>query len=218
VLAAVIALVAFAGLTLTSPQGLITLLLTVVVALVGYFIVSSFVSSSANRYSTLAPSKVLGATATARGGSLALIPTYFTKYPLGAGVGSVGPAAGSTIGTSAAQLHRGGRNGESQFNFLLVEVGIPGLIVMVAFTIATIRAGLALRRLAAPGLQRCLMALLAVLISLLAAWLIGPVTADSPTAPFIWLSAGCLAYWYGEMRAGRLRTRRRRVHESLALR
>jgi hypothetical protein len=211
----VIALVAFLALTLRSRRGLTALLLTTVVGLTGYVIVSDFVSSSASRYSTIAPSKVLGTAVTARKGTLSLIPKYIAEYPLGAGLGSVGPAAGSSIGGTTVGR---GLNGESEITFLLVETGIPGLLVMLAFTIATIKAGLALRRVAHPALQRCLMALTAVLISLLAAWLIGPVTADSPSSPFIWLSGGCLAYWYGELRAGHLRVRPRLVGRALALR
>jgi hypothetical protein len=212
---AVIALAAFLALTLTSRRGLTALVLTTVIGLAGYFIVSAFVSSSANRYSTIAPSKVLGTAVTARQSSLALIPTYIADYSLGAGIGSVGPASSSAIGGIA--LSRG-LNGETEFTFLLVETGIPGLVVMLAFTIATIRAGLALRRVAEPGLQRCLMALTAVLISLLSAWIIAAMTADSPTSPFIWLSAGCLGYWYHELRGGRLPVRPRRLRASLALR
>jgi hypothetical protein len=215
IVGAVVAIFAFLALTLSSRRGLTALLLTTVLGLTGWFIGSAFISGNANRYSKLGPSKIFGTTLTARQGTLATIPKYTVRYPLGAGIGSVGPANGSGFGstTNGRQL-----NGESEFTFLLVETGIPGLLVMLAFTIATIRAGLALRRLADPGLQRCLMALTAVLISLFVAWFIAPMTADSPTSPFIWVSAGCLGYWYGELRAGRLPVRPRRVHASLAAR
>jgi hypothetical protein len=215
VVGAVIAVFAYLALTITSRRGLAALLLTTVVASAGYAIVNSFVSTKANRYSTITPSKILGTAVTERQGTLSLIPTYLASYPLGAGIGSVGPAAGSGIGGSAVGR---GLNGESEITFLLVETGIPGLLVMLAFTIATIRSGLALRRVADPRLQGCFMALTAILISLLAAWLFGPVTADSPTAPFIWLTGGCLAYWSGEARAGRLQMRARTVARALSLR
>lgn len=210
----VVALFAYLALTITSRRGMAALLLTTVIAVSGALIVSTFVSSNANRYSTVAPSKVLGTigSVVAFHGTFTLIPTYVADYPLGAGIGSVGPAGASSIGGLGQAK---GLSGESEPTFLLVETGIPGLLVMVAFTLAAIKAGLSLRRLVDPQLKRCLMALTAVLISLLAAWLIGPVTADSPTSPFIWLSAGCIAYWYGELRAGRLRTQPRRLRASL---
>jgi hypothetical protein len=210
-----IGLIAFLALTLTSRRGLTALVVTSVVGVAGYFIVSAFVSGSANRYSTIAPSKVVGTAVAARQGTLALIPTYARDYPLGAGLGSVGPAASSNIGGVAAP---GGLNGESEVTFLLVETGIPGLLVMLGFAVATIRAGFALRRVVDPALQRSLMAMTAVLVSLLAAWLIGPMTSDSPSSPFMWLAGGCLAYWYEELRAGRLRLRPRRVRAVLASR
>lgn len=213
VVGAVVALVACLALTIASPRGLMALLLTIIIALAGYFIVSAFVSSSPNRYSDIAPSKVLGTAASARQGTLALIPTYIARYPLGSGIGSVGPAATSTIGGTAPVR---ALNGESEFTFLLVEAGVPGLLVMLAVTIAAIRAGLGLRRVADPALQRCLMAVAAVLISLLATWLFTPITSDSPGSPFIWASVGCLAYWYEELRAGRLRTRPGRIRGALA--
>jgi hypothetical protein len=214
VVAAVIALVAFLALTLTSRRGLVALALTTVIGLTGYFIVSAFVSDNANRYSSIAPSKVLGTAVSQRKGTLALIPSYITKYQLGAGLGSVGPAGGSSIGGTAAT--RRALNGESELTFLLVETGIPGLIVMSVFTAVTIRAGLGLRRVSDPGLQRSLMALTAVLIAILAAWLFTPVTSDSPSAPLLWLSGGCLAYWYAELRTGNIPVRPRRVLRALA--
>jgi hypothetical protein len=215
VVAAVVAAVAFSALTLTSRRGLVALLLTTAVGMAGYFVASNFVSGSASRYSSIAPSRVLHTAVTERQGTLALIPTYIAHYPLGAGLGSVGPAAGSSIGGVTVGK---GLNGESELTFLLVETGVPGLLVMMIVAIGTIRAGLGLRRVADPGLQRCLMALTAVVIALLAAWLYAPVTADSPSAPFLWLTAGCLVYWNQELRAGRIRLRPGSVVGALRLR
>jgi hypothetical protein len=211
----VIAVVGFLALTLTSRRGMSALLATILVALAGYFILSTFVSSSANRYSTIAPTKALGTAVAQRQGTIALIPRYIVDYPLGAGLGTVGPATGSTFGGSVA---RRALNGESEFTFLLVETGIPGLLVMLTFMVVIIKAGLGLRRAADPGLQRSLMALIAVVVTLCVAWVFTAVTADPPSAPFLWVSAGGLAYWYGEMWAGRLRVRPRLVGEALALR
>jgi O-antigen ligase len=202
-LGSILSVFVFLALTLTSRRGLTALLLTAVVGVAGYFIVSSFVSSSANRYSGIAPSKVLHTVATSRQSSLATIPAYIVDYPLGAGLGSVGPATSAFGGSAAAKL----LNGETEFTFLLVETGIPGLVIMLAFVIATLRAGLALRLVVDPGLQRCLMGLTAVLILLFVSWTIEAVTSDSPTSPFLWLAGGCLAYWYDEARSGRISLR-----------
>jgi hypothetical protein len=215
VVAAVIAVVAFAFLTVTSRRGITAVVLATLIGVGGYAIGSSLATSHANRYSSLAPSKILSTVRTARQSSIAAIPTYLTRYPLGAGIGTVGPAATSNFGGAAVG---GGLDAESEFTFLLVETGIPGLAVMLAFTFASIKVGLTLRRVADPRIQRCLMAVTAVLISLVVAWFIGPVTANSPDAPFLWFGSGCLVYWYGELRAGRLPTRTRRLRASLAAR
>jgi hypothetical protein len=207
-----VAVFALLALTLTSRRGLVALVVAALVGLAGYAIVSGLVSTSANRYASVAPSKLASTAVSARRSSIELIPQYIVDYPLGAGLGSAGPAAGAIgVGT---HFNRG-LNGETELTFLLVETGIPGLAVMLVFIIATITAGLQLRRVADPSLQPCLMALTAVLITLLVAWMITPVTASSPTAPFLWLSAGCLAFWSGELRAGRLPVRSRSIRIAL---
>jgi hypothetical protein len=204
----------FLGLTLTSRRLIGAVSVAILVGFAAYFIGASFLASNANRYASITPNRLVSSISSSRGISLATMPTYFTEYPLGAGLGSVGPAAGSGFGTPAATS----LNGENEINFLLVETGIPGLLVMIAFTLVVIRAGLALRRVRDPELQRSLMALTAVLIALLVIWFDAPVTADSPSAPFIWMSAGCLAYWYAELRSGRLPTRARRIQAALEFR
>jgi hypothetical protein len=214
VVGAVIAVIAFLALTLTSRRSLTVLIVAVLVAVPGYFILTAFVSTSANRYSSIAPGSVFSTAINQRQSTFALIPSYIVDYPLGAGLGTVGPARGSALGGGTPPL----LNGESEFTFLLVETGIPGLLVMLAFVLAIIKTGLGLRRIADPRLQRYLMALTAVVIALFAAWAFTPATSDSPTSPFLWLSAGCLAYWYAEMRAGRIRVRRRLVSNALASR
>jgi hypothetical protein len=213
VVGSVVAVVAFLMLTVTSRRGLRALFLSLAFMFLGYTLISTFAAGSANRYSSIAPSKIFGTAFSARQGTMALVPTYITSFPLGAGIGSTGPGAGSSFGGSAASR---GLNGESEFTFLLVETGLPGLLVILAFTVAVIRAGVLLRRCAVPRLQKPLMALTAVLIALTTTWFFGPDTATSPGAPFFWLTAGCLSFYYGEMRAGRLPMRPRRVRAALS--
>lgn len=204
---------AFLGLTLTSARQLRVLMAAFLVTVVAYATGSVLLSSATDRYSGITPSHLLGTTSSSRGTSLSIVPTYLVTYPLGAGLGSVGPAAGSGFGRARTKL-----NGENEFNFLLVETGIPGLLVMLALTLMLIRDGIWLRRVRDPELQWSLMVFTAVLIALAVTWFDAPVTADAPTSPFLWLSAGCLAYWYSELRAGRIPVRPRRAQAALALR
>jgi hypothetical protein len=208
IVGSIVAFCVFLALTFTSRRRVGILVVTVVVGVVAYFIASTFTASSANRYSSITASNIVNA----RSNSLALLPDYLAKYPLGAGLGTVGPASGFAVGGQPKK----GLDGETEFNFLIVETGIPGLLVMLAFTMAVIRVGLVLRRVRDPELQRSLMALTAVFIALLVIWFDSPVTADSPTSPFIWLSAGCLVYWYQELRAGRVRVTPRTLLNTLA--
>jgi hypothetical protein len=212
VIGAVIVFIAYLALTFTSRRRLGALAGIVLVGLAAFFVSSAFISGNANRYASLSPTHIFSTSTNARGASIALLPTYLARYPLGDGLGSVGPATGLFGGVDRHI------NGETELNFLVVETGIPGLLVMFAFCVATIRAGLLLRRTLDPELQRTLMALVAVLITFLVIWLDAPVTADSPTAPFLWLGAGCLAFWFRELRAGHIKTRARRVQAKLAMR
>lgn len=221
VVGSVIAVVAFLALTLTSRRGAAVLIATLVIGLTAYLAVSTLSSNATspsgpdNRYDTITPTRVISTTASYRSGTFALIPTYITRYPLGAGIGSVGPGGTISVGGTPAKR---GLNAESEFTFLLVETGVPGILVMLTLTLAVIALGIQLWRIADTPLQRLLMALTAVLIALFVAWIARTVSANSPASPFFWLAAGALAYWYGELRSGRLAIRPRKVGNTLTAR
>lgn len=219
VVSSVVAVVAFLALTLTSRRGAAALIATVVVGLTAYAAISTLSSGASSpsgaRYEDIAPTRVIDTTVSYRKATLALIPTYMAKYPFGAGIGSVGPAGGVSIGGAVTNTHL---NAESEFTFLLVETGIPGLLVMLTLTLAVIALGIRLRRVADILLQRSLMALTAVLIAIFATWIVGPPTPQPPLSPFFWLAAGALAYWYNRLRAGRLVERPNRLTNALVSR
>jgi hypothetical protein len=162
-------------------------------------------STHSNRYATITPTRVIGTTVSYRQATLSLIPTYAVDFPLGAGMGTVGPAGNSSVGGSTNST----LNGESEFTFLEIEVGLPGLFVMLGLALGGLYLGLRLRRVADRRIQRPLMALTAALVAMLVSWVVGSVTPQSPDAPFFWFATGTLAYWFQEVRAGRvpLRTR-----------
>jgi hypothetical protein len=215
VVSAAVAVMFFLLLAATSRGGAAAVVIAALLGLVIYFgltTVFSTVTSSSNRYSSIAPTKVISTTIAYRGSTLALIPTYLAAYPLGAGIGTTGPAGGSSVGGSVASS----LNAESEFNFLIIEVGAPGLLAMCALLFCGIRMGFRLRSVANKRLQYALAALTAVLLSFVVSWVVGIDTANSPTAPFMWLALGTLAYWYSEMRAGRVARRPRRIRAALA--
>jgi hypothetical protein len=164
----------------------------IAIVLVG---VTSFSSQRAGpggfrRIDTIAPSRVLQTADAERGSSIAAAPTYATEYPVGAGLGSVGPAA--TFG----RPHAADLNGETQFNFLILELGPAGAAIFLALFAAIL--GGAFRRLRAvpdPELRALLAALAAPLIGFVPMFFANAITAGSPGAPYFWGVAGVLTYW-----------------------
>ena len=75
------------------------------------------------RYESISPRELLSTTRDQRGASLALVATYAGRYPLGAGLGGVGPSTGYHGRVRPGEF----LNGETQFNVLVLDLGIPGL-------------------------------------------------------------------------------------------
>jgi hypothetical protein len=217
IVTAVVGVVFFLLLTVTSRRGVVALLVSAILALVTYLGVTAVfagVTSGPNRYSSIAPTKVISTAVAYRQNTLSEIPKYIVDYPLGDGIGSSGPAGGSSVGGSDTSS----LDAESEPTFLIIELGIPGLITMFALVLYAIRMGLGLRVVADRRLQCALAALTAVLIEIFVTWFVGIDTANSPTAPFMWLSLGTLAFWYAELRRGRVVPRSSRVRASLSTR
>ena len=104
VVAAVIGLLAFAALALTLQRRALVLIGIAAVIAMSVGLVSALSgagnSAALGRYGSISPSKVFGATLDSRGGSLSMLPAYLEEFPLGAGLGQVGPVAAS--GTPSA--------------------------------------------------------------------------------------------------------------------
>jgi hypothetical protein len=122
---------------------------------------------------------------------LGAIPDYATSFPLGKGLGLVGPAAGFGVHFDEANA----LNGESQFTFLLVEMGVMGLLVFGALHVRLLLMTPRLRRIGDDEVRLLLAGCSAPLFALAASWIAGPISATSPTAPCFWFIAGLLAFW-----------------------
>lgn len=143
-----------------------------------------------DRYDSIAPNRVVDTALNYKNDTFRVTRDYFSEIPFGAGLGNVGPGASGLPASSESY------NGESEFNFLLVELGIPGLIVVTGLLLGLLL--LAFTRV--PRVEDDdLRPLLAALAASLAATLFGfagaPVTAGTPLGPFVWMSGGALAYW-----------------------
>jgi hypothetical protein len=202
VIGAVIAAFAFAFLVATSRTGRRTLVALGVGCLLVYGTLSILAadteSGSFDRYSDISnPGQAVKTAYDYRKDTIALIPEYAIDFPLGAGLGSKGPAA--SLGGQGDRSE--GLNAESQPTFLLIELGVPGLLVLLGFFLRLLSLSFTgIRRLGDRELKLLLTGVAAPLFALLATWIVGIGSATTPSSPYFWFAAGILAYWLGRQK------------------
>jgi hypothetical protein len=153
-------------------------------------------SGTFKRYESIAPEKAVSTSSGNKSGALSLLPHEISVAPFGVGLGSVG-AAGGFGGKSTDLLEGHGVSAETQFNFIVDELGVPGLVLWVLFTLNVIGiAVLRLRRIEDLELRLCLAAITAPLISYFFMGFSGPTTVGSAGGPFIFFASGVVAYWF----------------------
>lgn len=189
----VVALFAYIGFATTAKRLIPTLaaVLLGMAAIVGVVALISSVSGAGvfDRYATITPSKVASTTAADRGYSISAIPTLISDYPLGGGLGSVGPARAFAGGGAA------GGNGETEPGFLVSELGVPGLVVVYGFTLTLLFLGVTRIRRLEPEMRSYVAALLAGIVALLVIGTGTATTATAPEATYLWFAGGALSYW-----------------------
>lgn len=149
-------------------------------------------NSSTERAKSIAPTKALTTFTHERGGSVTQFGTLASQHPLGVGLATAGPASGFERTPEQAA----GFNAETQWNFLILEVGIAGVVIYVAFLLRLMWLGMTrIRHIVDGELRLYVAALAAPIFSLLIAGFSGPTTVTVPQAPFFWLVSGMLAYW-----------------------
>lgn len=144
------------------------------------------------RAKTVAPTKVVDTYQRERGASAAKVGEYAIRYPLGLGVGSVGPAGAIFNQQQPSEP----LNVETLWNFLVLETGLPGLVVVLALLLTIMARSLARVRVVDDlALRFCLAAIAAPVFGLFAAGFAGPTTIGVPAGPYFWFAAGVLSYW-----------------------
>jgi hypothetical protein len=198
-----VAVLAYVMLTIVGRR-LVPTLVAIAVVAIAVIAATSFSSDNGgsgafSRFETIAPSRLRSTAEADRGSSIGLAPRYAVTYPLGAGLGSVGPAA-------FFQRKEDRRlDGETQFNFLIVEIGLAGACLLLALFVAVIaRTFRRLRTIADADLRAQLAALAAPLVGMVVMFFATTPTAGSPGAPYFWGVAGVLAYWLTRARQGAL--------------
>ena len=201
---AVVAVVAMLGLMAVGGQAkraVVGLSLAAALACVTVVVISSRDSATLGRYGSIVPGKAASTTLASRAGTWEQVPVYMGKIPFGAGIGSVGPAAGFWDNRTLDW------NAESQFNFLLVEAGIPGLAVFLGFQAALFWAIVSgLRRERDSRTVVLLAGLAAPLFGYAVNWLVGVNTTSTPNAAYLWLAAGVISYWLVNRQRGAVGT------------
>jgi len=195
VVAAVVVLLTFVILA-TSAQRLVPTLAAVLLGIGVTFATLSYLADTSqhgvfDRYKSVAPSALSSTTGESRGGSLAKIPRFVAKYPFGAGIGFVGPAASG----AGALVRPRDVDGETTPTFLLSDLGIPGLLVLFLFNVRLLAGSFGYIRRMEPEARILVSGVAAGVAGVFTMWVSQAPLAVSPTAPYFWFAAGALAYW-----------------------
>jgi O-Antigen ligase len=194
VVGAVVCLAAFAAIGLSArraPKLIGAIVLVGVISTIALGQIGGSMEGAFSRYESITPGKAVDTTIASRRAVWEDVPAYAAHLPFGAGLGSVGPAAGAIDSPGPARY-----NAETQFTFTIVEVGVPGLLILLAFHLHLFcRVVPRIRRLADNNLRLMLAALVAPLFMFTSNWLVGATTPSSPGGPFLWFAAGVLLWW-----------------------
>lgn len=174
-----------------ARRAVIGLLVVAAIAVVGVEVTGSYSQNAFARYSSIAPGSAGSTIVDYRSSTWATVPVYLHEIPLGAGLGLVGSAVGKAGGSTTSTW-----NAESEFNYLIVEAGIPGLLVLLGFQWMLFRTVVTgVRRERDPDVVLLMAGVAAPLFGYFAGWFVGVYTAETPGDAFLWFAAGVLSWW-----------------------
>jgi len=131
-----------------------------------------------------------------RGYHFRYLPYIMKQFPLGAGLGRVGPATSKFYWELHEDQLRGGPgalSGENYFLAMVSETGIPGLLVILFFYLAILLKGIRIHKgLKDKELQWVSAGILAVLISVFVEWFGASPLLTTPLNLYFWFLAGVL--------------------------
>jgi O-antigen ligase len=158
----------------------------------GALFVSTVRSGTFSRYEKLSTSS----STSYKSSAWKKVPHLISIAPFGVGLGSVGPVA-SLGGKVTEQVEGRQANAETQWNFLVDEVGAPGLLLWVGLALTVISLAIRrLRRIRDVELRVSLAAVVAPLIALIPMGFSGPLSTSAALGPYYWFAAGVAAYWF----------------------
>jgi hypothetical protein len=180
------------GRALRRPLRLLLVTLAVLLPF-GFLFVSVLGEGTFSRYTSL----LEGGTSSAgyKEGEVRQVPSLVEASPFGFGLGTAGAAA--AFGGRSTELYEGHNlNAETTYNFIMKEVGLPGLIVWPATLLTMLwLAFTRIRALVDPELQLYMAAIFAPIFAMFFMSFEGPVSQSQVLAPFFWFALGVAAYW-----------------------
>jgi hypothetical protein len=201
ILGSVVALFGFALLTFSTDRRVLRPL-KAILAVAGIVFALVVVLGSTNgqgtfsRYLSITPSNAGSTASKYREKTLLQIPSDITGAPFGVGLSTQGSAAGFG-GKTKVEIEGHGVLAESQYNFVTLELGLPGLLFWIAFSAMLItRAVRGVRRISDIELRISLAAVFATFIAFTLTGLGGPTMTGAVFGPFFWFAAGIAAYWF----------------------
>lgn len=214
VLGALVAMLGFAVLSLSAGRlarrPLVAVLLVVGLAACVFSALAATEGAGVlSRYATIAsPAKAASTSVDTKEHSLSQIPSDIVNAPFGAGLAITGAATGFG-GVSKVTIEEHSASAESQYNSVVLELGVVGLLLWVALTVElAVLVVRGLPRIADPELRIELAAVFAVPLALVIMGFSGPTTYTSPAGPAFWFAVGIAAYWF----AGPGRAARQPIH------
>ncbi len=193
-----LAVAAFAGLAALSGsklgRTLGTLLAVFVLAIpAGALVVSSLRSGTLKRYERISTSS---ATTAGREKAWSKVPEYAAAEPFGFGLGNSGPVGGFG-GRNTNLLEGHSLTSETEYNVLVKELGVPGVLLWPALVFYVIFLTLAgIRRVRDPDIAICLAGTLATFFVLPIAASAAFLESGVSTGSYFWFAIGVAAYWF----------------------
>lgn len=197
-------LASFAG---RRPGGraLVAMLTVAALALpAGVLVISALRPGTFKRYTLIEGTKLASAPGY-KEGARSLLPDEASVNPFGVGLGTSGPT--SDLGGRSnyvEQFHK--TSGETQYNFLANELGVPGVLLWFTLSVYMIFfVARGMRRVRDGDLAIILAAMFAPFISLFVGGFSGNSVVSAAQGPYFWFAIGVAAYWFaGPGRSSRL--------------
>jgi hypothetical protein len=201
VLGAVFALLAFTVFSFSTGRRATRALAAVLVVVALTIVLGSVLTANVgkgvfSRYTSIAPEKAASTSVNYREKTLEQIPTDIAYAPFGAGLATVGAAA-YFGGKDPVTIEGHSAGAESQYNFVTLELGLPGLLLWIALSVKLLVLGARrLRDIADLELRIDLVAVFASMFAIAIMGFAGPTMSRPPSGPYFWFAAGIFAYWF----------------------